>query len=355
MPYVDAICSGGSPLLGFGTILGSDWRGLVFLAILISSLALAIVYMFASFLRNAKLIAWSRHEVLQMANITVLMLAVITVVWGMCSFDMTIFSPRYANNPDYQAVPDSTHAPSAYAIADDYLWKVTNFGKVVFIALVKVNFWIGLGTKVVWEMRPLGIGTTTVAMEGFSQISNLMFFAMSGFVISFLITLIQRVMVEYLLLAILNFLLPLGILLRAITPTRQFGGGLIGFSISMLLFYPIFLVFNDMIMFDPFLKMEQPLGTYVTSGNPPTGSQSLLEGIFHTLFVLPIQAGHAIFVGFSDFMMNTILHMMFFVVIYFIAAVALPALNFIVLIEMTRGMSRLFGEEIDVTNLTRLI
>jgi hypothetical protein len=351
MAYVNAICSGGSALLpGFGSILGSDWRMLVFVALITCASGLAVIYMFGSFLRNAKLIAWSRHEILQLANIAVLLLAAIGIIWGMCTYDVTIFSPRYAS---YAAPPGSPTVLSAYAIADNYLWEITNFGKAVFIALLKVNYWIGLMTKVVWEMRPLGIGTTTVAMEGFSQISNLMFFAMSGFIISFLVTLVQRVMIEYLLFAILNFILPFGILLRAITPTRQFGGALIGFSISMMLFYPIFLVFNEMIMFGPLSAMQNGIAGYVTTGNPSTTSQGNLENMFQLLFRPGIVLD--VFIGFADFFMNIILHIIFFVVIYFLAAVVLPAFNFIALIELTRGLSKMFGEEIDITNLTRLI
>ena len=41
--------------------------------------------------------------------------------------------------------------------------------------------------------------------------------------------------------------------------------------------------------------------------------------------------------------------------LYVIAAVVLPVINFIVLVEITRGATSFLGDEIDVSNLTRLI
>ena len=41
--------------------------------------------------------------------------------------------------------------------------------------------------------------------------------------------------------------------------------------------------------------------------------------------------------------------------LYFMAAVALPILDFIVLVEITRAATKFLGDELDVSNLTRLI
>jgi hypothetical protein len=38
-----------------------------------------------------------------------------------------------------------------------------------------------------------------------------------------------------------------------------------------------------------------------------------------------------------------------------VAAIVLPVINFIVLVEIARGFTALLGEEVDVSNLTRLI
>jgi hypothetical protein len=41
--------------------------------------------------------------------------------------------------------------------------------------------------------------------------------------------------------------------------------------------------------------------------------------------------------------------------LYFIAAVVLPVINFAVLAEVARALTHLLGEEIDISNLTRMI
>jgi len=43
------------------------------------------------------------------------------------------------------------------------------------------------------------------------------------------------------------------------------------------------------------------------------------------------------------------------IMVYFIAAVMLPVINFIVLVEIARSATGFLGDEIDVSNLTRLI
>jgi hypothetical protein len=40
---------------------------------------------------------------------------------------------------------------------------------------------------------------------------------------------------------------------------------------------------------------------------------------------------------------------------YIMAAVVLPIINFAVLVEITKGLTKIMGEELDVSNLTRLI
>ena len=164
--------------------------------------------------------------------------------------------------------------------------------------------------------------------------------------------------------AALFYLYPFGVFFRAFEPTRLFGGTLIGLSLSFFLFYPVILVFNDYIVRGPtgtegFLapvqqELEQAIDEAELKSNPASGQ-------------LPVTDKDSVETGgpalsdpaTRDTLVENVSYGLLFLLrpllLYFIAAVVLPIINFIVLVEITRGITRLFGEEVDVTNITRMI
>ena len=294
------------------------------------------------------------------------MLAIIT---GMCTFDLTFLGE---NDPAGNHYLDSSgQKKDMYEIVADYFNYIEQVGYLLFGYLMWVVKQINFIAKIMWTSSPLGVGSSESPLESLSQLNNLMFIMVSGYVISFLLLQLQMRMMEYLAIAVLYFIFPFGIFFRSFEPTRLFGGTLIGLSISFFLFYPITIVFNDYIIYSHLTLTEKEL----TNTNPALGETPLqnaadphnqlnnnektadmvtneLELQVNTIDKSVVKARWE---GFVSGVSGAIFFLFKPLLLYFIAAVVLPVINFIVLVETTKGITKLFGEEIDVTNLTRLI
>jgi len=337
-------------------ILGNSWLGLTGLALICSLLILVLVNMVANFLRNQQLLAWSKFELFQVLATVVLVIFSILWVEGMCNFDLTFL--------------DSNHYPPGTKMdkmINDYFTELEKVGYALFGYLMFVIKQINFIAKAMWASNPLGVGSVDSPLESLAQINSLFFFMMSGYVTSFLLLQFQMRILDYMAVASIFFLYPFGIFFRAFEPTRSFGGTLIGIAIAMFLFYPIILVFNDYLIwrdvYDPAnpnsLKAE--LGAAIGGANaltdpndPKTPKVEDLQAVADLTKPDP-QTGR---IGWNPLVENTVGGVMFLlkpIMVYLIAAVILPVINFVVLVEITRGLTHFLGEEVDVSNLTRLI
>jgi len=331
--------SGGFPAV-FG-LLGSDWMALSVLALLTSLLMLSLAYVFANFLRNQPLLAWTKFEMFQIfATALILSLTYMAVVTT-CSLDMGFLddgSGSYASK-------------SMYEIINDYFGTLKRTGALLFGYLMIFVRIIGVMSGITYLSNPIGLGMDDSPMQSLGQLNTIVFYMMSGFSTSYLLIGIQMRIVDYMGYAALYYLLPFGVFFRAFEPTRNFGGTLIGLSLAFFLFYPIIIVFNDRLLRGPLQEQEAILmaaetgmqGT-IGTGNPDT-SESPAQA-----FGTPTSARELVG-GVSSGLLFALKPVM----LYFVAAVVLPAISFIVLVETTRNLTRLLGEEIDVSNLTRMI
>lgn len=338
-------------------ILGASWVELTGLALLGSLLMLALVYMLGNLLRNQQLLAWSKFELFQILATAVVVISSIAWVAGMCSFDMTFLDAAHYSDPAYY--PPNPHMDD---IIQNYFNQIEEVGGLIFYYLMSTIKWINFIAKALWTSNPMGIGSVDSPLESLAQVNSLFFFMMGGYVTSFLLLQLQMRMLNYMAVACIFYLYPLGIFFRAFEPTRAFGGTMIGLSLAMFLFYPIVLVFNDYLIWHQLYDPADPhavkgelygaIGTADANANKPN-AQSLQQ---NPKQLDPNTAqGKTMRNGLVE---NTVSGVMFLfkpIMVYMIAAVVLPVINFIVVVEITRGLTAMFGEEIDVTNLTRLI
>lgn len=330
---------------GFG-ILGADWMALTAVAMLVSVLFLALLYVFSSFLRNQQFLTWTKFEIFQVFATGAIIAFTAFVIIGMCSFDMGFLdSARYSGR-------------NMYEIVQVYFDDMQNLGLMIYGYIGYVAHIFGFLSRVVMMSNPLGVGSQETPLESLGQVNSLLFYMLSGFVISYILTHLQMRMLEYLAIASLYYMFPFGIFFRAFEPTRKFGGTLIGFSIAMFLFYPVILVFNDYLMLTPIKSQTGPNGELrealnLANDNSDPADYKLPRGdVSKDLSLLGNPTEYQKFVSESS---RGPLFLLTPVMIYFLGAVILPVINFIVLIGITRNLTQLFGEEIDVSNLTRLI
>ncbi|VVB58191.1 Uncharacterised protein [Candidatus Anstonella stagnisolia] len=326
-------------------VLGGDWKVLVFLGLLITISCLAVLYMIANFMRNSKLLAWVNSELFQVVATAILATLIIGWVSGICVLNAGYLDDRYAGK-------------TVYDVADDYLQWGTQVGKDVFVYAMVANYVLGLTTGYNFNFQPLGVGSAMAPLGAFSQISNLVSVMMSTLMVSYLVFITQKLIVEYIRLAMLYFFLPLGLLMRALSPTREFGGAMVGLSLALLIFYPLVIVFNDMLVrvpltneFKSFMdaawaglkngallfgpSLAYPFLAKIPVGGPVLAIMSVMGNVVSLFTAVSIFSRAAVY--------------------YFLIAVVLPIIDFIFLIGIAKDISKVLGEEVDVTNLTRMI
>jgi len=344
--------SGSVPATFPGTfgILGAGWAEVSFLALLFSLFMLAVIYMAAAFFRNQQLLAWTKFELFQILGTAVIFVFTLAVVTGMCSFSLEFLFP-----------PGSEmHGLNMYQVAESYFAKLEYVGQLLFAYMMYVVKVINFLTRVQWISNPMGLGMTDSPLEGIGQLNSVFFYMVSGFVTSYLLLHFQMRIMDYMAVASLFYLFPFGIFFRSFEPTRGFGGALIGISIAFFLFYPLTIAFNYYLIWDPFYNpshgMQQSLSQGIENADqkldPSQKSLDPTELRDTGLQQIGDRQG-------SEGMIGGIATGAIFILqpamLYFMAAVALPILNFIVLVEITRALTKFLGEEIDVSNLTRLI
>jgi len=399
--------SGFSPTF-LPNVLGDNWFNLIFLGLLATALLMAFVYMIGKAMRIPRLEGWSRHEMFQIIGTAVLFILITGLVYGMCSFNISFLSADLyggANGAEVMSDCGVTAAgvsgPSnpggvpiitPYCAAQAYLQKVKARGEVIFISMVGVNGILTQLFRVTYESRPLGIGYTLEPLAGLQQIQNVFLVAVSGFMISYLSLLVQMRILDYMVVSIPYFFMPLGVLLRCFVPTREFGGAIMGFCFASLLMFPIILVLNDIIVFSTLDDMTNQVKTLKTELYPPLDAQGHAPSLFNATqagaginenwgmyeqnpnsqgdwvpkqnptgapvryFTDPDPSASNEVLGLTSKRLTTTLLWPFSIlIVYAMAAVLLPIINFLVYIEIARGLSKTLGAEMDLSNLTRMI
>ena len=323
-----------------GGMLGGDWLALSVLALVVSTLALSILYMIASFLRNPQFITWTKFELFQVFGTAAIMVFFGAALYGTCTFDLSwLDSQRYY------------HGENMYKIIGDYFEKVQTAGYLIYGYIMYVTKILTFVSRITVLSSPLGVGSNENPMESMGQLNSLVFIMLSGFITSFLLFQLQMRVLDYLAFACIVYLFPMGIFFRCFEPTRSFGGTLLGISISLFLFYPILMVFNDYLMYSQIDQITAEQRDALRLGEGAVGSGIVPTG-------QGISSGGASIPNPESFFEGVTGGIFFFmkpIMVYFIAAVMLPVINFIVLVEITRSATGFLGDEIDVSNLTRLI
>ncbi len=385
--------AGFQSVFGPASVLGGSWMGFALVTMLGSVFMLVLMFFLSHLIRNPKLEAWTRFEFFQVLATMALAALIAGHVWGMCTFDASILDTARYRDGSYASCStfaDGHVAVTPYCIAQKYLSHIRAIGQDIFQVLMMLNYVFSYLFKMVWESRPLGIGYTIEPLGGFQQLQNLFLVGLSGFVVAFVSVIVQQKVLDYLLLACAYFFMPIGIVLRSFPATREFGGALLAFVYASLFFYPLMLVMNDVLMysemrdlstgvamdsaFNQAMATVDRLGTrggsaWRTVGASDTGiADYLATGDY--INGTGAYAGGGMVGGYRsmpwggpsidfDKQMKLMSYFIFWpwqvVMVYFIGAVVLPLLNFIVYVEIARGLSKFLGSELDLTNITRMI
>jgi hypothetical protein len=327
-------------------LLWSSWQALCFLAIFASIVLLSLLYVAGNFFRMAGLQAWVKAEMGQLVVSALIVIMVVSIVAFLCSFDPSVLDKTYSGGRNM------------FAEGTEYLnWLKYRNTEALWLVYGQ-NVVVSMMMNPVYNSRPGGVGVTTQPFAGLAPISSMLVTFMSGLTLSLLLTEMQIYILQYIQMAMLGWFLPLGVFFRCFEPTRQFGGALIGLAIGLFLLYPALLVMNEIAVKGPFDAAAAEAGT-VNPGSALANSDYIgLSNDFPAVGTEPSPGAGTMATNYQSVETNTansvnwVIKITFYT---FVGAMLLPALNFIVLITGVRDISRMLGEEVDVSNLTRMI
>jgi hypothetical protein len=263
-------------------------------------------------------------------------------------------------NPDYMEPGDNLFDAAAAVLQ--------SFSEDLAIAMTTLNIVyipIDFQTTTTLTMQPMGLGTVVQPTSGIGAIVKpALVNAMQAIALAYIVIRAEMFVLDFSTYAFITFYFPLGIILRSFTPTRRIGGTIIGIVLGLVLVFPFLVVLNGVVAFgiwpnaNPFSFTE---GDWDALKNFTSGSFTNLFGglsglsdlanpfnFFYAINQL-IGGGFGAIIGFVIFFFMRSAVAAFFIGLFF------PALNTLLLVTTVRYITKTLGEEIDVTNLMRLI
>jgi hypothetical protein len=233
-----------------------------------------------------------------------------------------------------------------------------------------MNMYVDQTASVTPYARPLGVGLVASPLTGIaSPLKQLLYNMTTALSLAFIINHAQLVVYLFSLQAFLNFYLPLGIFLRSFTPTRRLGGTLIAVALVFLIVFPALSTITYSLFYHrsggPLMSFGSLLSDYF--GDFTGGFQDSFSEFYETNFnsgdggVMDLVSG--VFGGLGDLLKAFVgkVFLLLFIVpmsmvsFAFVVGFIIPAINVIIFTAAAKAMSKAFGEEVDISSLTRMI
>jgi hypothetical protein len=323
-----------------------EWQSLAILALASSAALLALAYMLNRFLNNDEGQAVLKLELFEL-------FVSIGLVQAACELPVSgVFAQDYME-------PDDNLFDASAAV----LQKFSENLAVAMAALHAIYIPIDFQTTTTLTMQPMGLGTVVQPTSGVGAIVKpALVNAMQAIALAYVVIRAEMFILDFCTYAFITFYFPLGIILRSFSPTRKIGGALIGIVLGLVLVFPFLILLNGVVAFSisPTVFQFQE-GDWDTLKNFTQGSFTNIFGGLSSLSDLanPFNFFYAInqliggvfgtIIGFVIFFFMRSAGAAFFIGLFF------PALNTLLLVTTVRYITKSLGEEIDVTNLMRMI
>ncbi len=351
MPQKDVKTCSDEWKTSLGNLFRSDWAGWCLLGMFIALLLVSLGYMAGSALGHPTLIAWSKSEFYQvLGNFALLFFFIffINLVCGLRVSDV------------FGGAVTSGYGDDFFSVSKGYLDWTKEKTKETHAYLAIINSVVGIAIGGDFASMPGGIGIKLVPFRGVQYILGVFSTLMTTLSIALLTLLAEIQVLRYIELGMLNIFFPLGLVLRCFWPTRAFGGVLMGIAVALFVFYPFMLVLNDAIIHEPLANVTAELNDSLY--NPATGmiTRPPKEAAVEELMIGDLSADSTTvwskITGIPGAAAQGIWGLVLrATTIIVVGAMLLTAVDFIIVVAAAREISRLLGEEVDVSNLTRMI
>jgi hypothetical protein len=351
-------CVAGSCSGGLG-----EWAALSGAALMVSITILAFLYIWASLFRSAQLTLYVKHELYELVVTAILIIFLLGAVGAMSGMKVSSFLPSTLMPVGVGQTTTVYNATSMYyeKLGSDMAgWLNMNY---------IINMYVDQVASVTPYARPLGVGLVASPMAGLaSPIKQLLYNMSVAVSVAFIINYAQLAVYIFSLQAFLKYYLPAGIFFRSFTPTRKIGGTLIGVACAFLFVFPGLTLITYSMFYNasdgPLLSFRSVAENFFGSSGP---FQSKFENFYGKNFteggsgLINLMTGTFGSIGniFQNIAGGILLTIMLFPIATISYAFAIgfviPIFNSIIFIQSAKIMSRSFGEEVDISALTRLI
>ena len=298
-----------------------SWQGIAFLAgstvFVISILAYTLGYVLA----HQKVLRWAKEQMEEAMLSMVIVLFVIGFASFLCSLDLRTLGMETSCSG-----PSCNFVDVGYSLLMDMFKAITQG----FLLVTSMQAVLSSISTMTMGKAPGGFGIIISPYAVAGDIAAGLRDAMIVLMTSAIMTITQMVLIK-MTESLFVILFPIGVILRSFGATRGFGGGLIAIAIGFFVFYPLLVV----------LFYGSVLGSIQTDYGGMVDSMKA-NGLDATT---PFWYGGNII---SSFVVG-------FIGKVIMGAIFMPLLMFMILVAFVKGLSKSLGEEVDVSNLTRLI
>jgi len=310
----------------------TSWQAIAFLAGVIVFLVSILAYTLGYALMHHKIIMWAKEQMQEAFLSMVIVFVVIGFVSFLCSLDLRALGmetscvcTQYSGDPPQCIATSCNFVDAGYSMLMS-LYQNTMAG---FVTTTFMQTLLSQASSIMIGKSPGGFGIMVRPFGMLGDIASALSTAMIVLMTSAILTLTQMILLK-MTESLFVILFPIGIIMRSFGATRGFGGGLIAIAIGFFLFYPLLVV----------LFYGSLVGSIQTDyGSLTTSLQGKsLDASTSNWFGGDLLSPLVGFVG------KTVL-----------GAILIPILMFMILVAFVKGLSTALGEEVDVSNLTRLI
>jgi len=341
-----------SDMTSFETFF-SGWQPVLFMATFVVFLVAGLAYILAGVVSHKGVRTWAVNQFYEGIGTLVLAVFFVGLVSWMCGLDARIFgaetkcvpipAPWFIDIPGLHATAMCGGRPcdcGVFHVASFYIQDFKNMIVEGFVSMFLINMVIAALGSITVFAGTSGIGAQISMGAGLSQVSQ-----QFGMGMSMVATALLLISAQAMLLKIAEhlfaYLMIAGLLLRSFGATRGFGGALIAIAIGFFLVYPLAIILMYGLLLD---KVSNDYTAMATAGQGVSRSSGD--------FVQQILSGLG---GFVEWLASPITGAINFVGSVVVGAIFVPFIIFMIVISFVKGLSSAIGEEVDVSNLTRLI
>ncbi len=333
------------------------WQGTMVLALTVSAVFLAAFYILSVLMRNEGLKGFVKLEVSELF-VTVVLVMILLGAMGAVSdlpFGSLVSSSK---------LPGVTDSASIYNVTDTYFNTLGDlipyFLETDYVLGVMVDSFASVQS----QPRPMGVGIVAPPFAGLaSPIKQLLYSMSNALAIAFVVNYAQLYVFLFMLEGSLHYYIPLGIILRSLTPTRRIGGALIGLGVSFLFVFPVIYSLTFVMFFDGAGPMETLRSFTESRFDMSPGVGNLIKNFYSSkanlgfpdLVVSLIGDLGSMFASFVGELFTLAMVLPIAVVGFVGAAGLVSVLDILLMVQVTSALSKTMGEEVDISTLTRMV